>query len=288
MTGKEKKGFWYTPLPLYVLTPFKFIIENLFGGKKIPPFTDKILRIILICFGIVSLPVIWIMEGVGNPLELFVDIPFFSLAEYPNEYSAYYFVFIPFFTMLLMMILNHGICRGKEYKFFSVNGILVWVISLALGIVADSFTRNIFLEKYFITFYERTKNASIEQYQDKWILVLLLILTLFAFYYVLDDSMSSSLSIFITPYLMIGYHKYVPTVGILQNVLVEYLIITFVLKWIVTLADKAGLIEIVTKFIGKYFYTPRYFVKTYLLLILMPLWPILIIVYLVRHNKKKS
>ncbi len=291
---EEKISLLDTPIPVSILYPFKKIYHSIIGEKEIKPLPNKVLRIIFAGLIILFFAAIYLMEGISNPIELLVDIPLFSFDGFPEGYETYYFVFIPFFILVFSKIIEHFICRGEHYPVVSVNGILLWIVNLLMGIFVDSLTRNVFLERFFIPFYDASRGDEFS-FENRILLIFLLSFTLFAFYYILNDSMQFSLSVFITPYILYGFDLLMIKTDIEVNMLLFYLIVTVVLKLILSIAEKFGLISFITNLIGKYCFTPRHLPKFYLFVflgvligwIVVPFLPFIIPIYLIKKRKEK-
>lgn len=202
VSAQEKPGWMDTPYPELLLMPVRKLWEAVTGGRTLKPLPDRVLRRVLLILTVVSLAVIWLMEGLVNPLELLVDIPFFSFVETVEEWKGYYLVFLPFFTLLAVSLLNALVCRGRELPLFSANGLLYWVVCLALSIVVDSFMRNMFLPWFHGIYVQIMEMPGDTSMRKPFYLLLFLLVMVIATYYALRDITSTSLSIFATPYLV--------------------------------------------------------------------------------------
>lgn len=277
------KNFLNTPLPLTFLKPFQALLRLLRGDKQTKQPSDAEIRKYLLILGILSLPIIWIMEGLGNPLELLVDIPLYTFSIYPAPYNDFYMVLVVFFTMLAMYGVQYGICKGNEYSIFSINGLYLWLIGTAVGLLVDTFTRNILMDKILLPWgiYANGQN-------DPVALGALGLVLSFMLFYAFNDAMSTTLAVMATPLVMGLYRMLTPASALWQNVLVSQLIVTFALKLLLMVFEKIGLIGWIVEVLSKYCYTPRYIPMFFVYIMLIPLWPILLIWKLARRKKTKE
>lgn len=275
----EKETFWTRPYPDSVLNLFSPLWKN----RERKSRSERGIRRLLLVLAAVAVVFILLVNGFSDPAGYLVDIPSFSLGDmmeaYP-KYYGYYFIALMAATSLLMALVNAVVRSKDEISSWSVNGVLLWVVSVAVGILADAIAREILLEKWILPVLEH-KNDSFEA---AWQLVYMLIAVVVSWYFVMDDFVGNGLSIVLTPYAMQAVSAFLPEKGILSNTLVLYLILTVVLKLLLNLLSMIGIDKVITKFFKKWFYTPKYMWRTYLYFFLFPILPFILIWKLIRRK----
>lgn len=276
----EKETFWTRPYPESILNLFKPLWKN----RERKPRSEKGIRRLLIVLAVVAVLLILLINGFADPMGYFVDIPSFSLGDmmeaYP-DYYAYYFIGLMAVTAAMTAILRAVVRSKEEISPWSVNGILLWIVCIAVGILADTLTREVLLEKWVIPVYEHRNDS----FEAAWQFAYMLIAVVLSWYFVMDDFTGNALSITLTPYVMYAFRWLTPDDGIFSNTLVTYLIVTALLKVLLNLLEKIGLDQVIANFFKKYFYTPKYMWRTYLYIFFLPLLPLILIWKLVKGKK---
>lgn len=284
--AEKKKTFWNTPIPETIMNLVRPVWRSVTGGREPQIRSERGTRRLLVVLAVVSVALIWILEGFVNPVEYLVDLPIFDFNEmqqqYPDHY-AFYFYWVLIMVALLMTLVRCLVRNDKEYPIWTLNGVLYWVVGLAMGILADVITRNIFMEQIVVPGLE-SWTTSMDAYKT---VIGMLILLLFSFYFVLGDFSETAISVMITPFAMELYERFVPGNGILHIVLIEYLIITLVMKLVLHVMEMRGVISSFANLFVKYCYTPKYMPFAMLYIFVLPFLPILLIWYFIRGKKKE-
>ena len=214
--------------------------------------SPKTLRILALVFAGLSVLLTLLINGLSDPLGYLVDIPSFALADmmdaYP-EYYGYYFIALLAVTAAISASVEAIICGEEEVSPFSADGVLLWVVGIAVGILADSIARDILMEKWILPVLEH-KNESLEAAKH---LLILLIAVVTAWYFVMDDFTGNALSITMAPYAMQILEGVLPDSGILANHTVLFILLTAVLKLLLYILEKLHVDAIIGGFFKKYY-----------------------------------
>jgi len=235
------------PFPVWYVRPFRWIYRKLTGNRPMPEMSPKASRLYLGIGALVALVLIWMLEGFVNPLELFVDIPTYDTSLY-GVYAFLQILLVLTYTSVILKIAYFPI--RKEPKFFSPEGMLMWVIGAAVGMLADSIAR-LTMDVVLMPILRTNSTTS---------LAYCIVALVFngALFFILNDSFSTAISVELVPLISLYYTMFIPTNTFFGNPLIRQLVITFVLSLIMSLIEKTGVIDKITKLCIKYFYTPRY------------------------------
>ncbi len=249
------------PYPVWYIRPFRWIFRKLTAGRSLPTMSQKASRLYLMICGLASLILMWMFEGFGNPLELFVDIPTFDFSLY-GKFALFHMILVLFFTALLLQLIYLPV-RSKETKFFSVDGMLMWVIGAAVGMLADSVARAAMDSIVMPTMLEADGQMTVS-----YVIVMLMLHA--ALFFVLNDCYAMAISVELVPLLSTYYTMLIPTDNFFGTPLIRQLIITFALSALMSLIAKTGIVEKVCRFVIKYATVPRYI--PYMFIITIPFY----------------
>lgn len=281
----KKRTFWNTPYPVSIMNAFKTLLPKNREEKK--PRSPRGVRRMLGVFAAVSLILVWILEGFVNPLEYLVDLPAFSYEEMEGVYAGYdafYYLWLLAVTAAMMTLLKQFICNGKEFPIWTVNGILFWIVGLAVALLADVVTRNIVMERFVIPAMENADTSL----TNARIMILSLFLVHFSAYFVVEDLSGNCMSALLTPYVLSAYDTYFAAGGLMRVQLVKFLVLTLMLKLLLIVLDKLGVTGFLSDLMIKYAYTPKYIPFVFLLVLAAPFLPFMYIGYLIKKGKNKN
>lgn len=285
----EKVKILNTPYPVWIIYPFQLLWDKITDRYDMPRLSQKHIRIVLVVMAILALPVIWIFEGFGNPLEILVDIPLFSFMEYSGDPQLFYMIFLTFFTMVTTAALKFAICRDKDFELFSLNSILLWIASLSVGVMVDAFVRNVFLD-WFVAFFNKIYTRytmSAGDTNEKTGFIALMLLLSIVVYLSLKDFASTGLSIAVTPYILMALDNYSDKIVLLNNTLLTYLLVTLVLKLMLIAAEKLGIVADLAEYVIKYCMAPGYMIMGLMGIALGAVfWPVVLPFYIFRVIKR--
>lgn len=281
----EQKAFWDIPYPELIVALFRKIFPwRLTVKERSPRGTRRLLCVLAVA----SLVLIWIVEGFVNPLEYLVDMPAFDLQAivdaYPDDIASFYYMWLLIVTMIVMTVLKRVVCSEKEFPIWTVDGWLYWVVSLGAAILADAITRNIIVDLLYLPFIQKTEGSAFSNTD----LFLMLLLMHFLFYFVIEDFASNGIAVMLTPYAITAYDKLLEPTGFLDIQLVKFIILTMVLKLILLVLEKLGITKLLSDLLKTFSYTLAGIPKLMLFLIAFPIWPFLLIWWLIWGRKKKK
>ena len=283
---EKKQNFWNTPYPVSIQNLLAPAWNALIGKCEWKKRSEQGTRRLLCILSLVSLVLIFIVDGVTNPLEYLVELPALDFSDMETdyaEYAGYYYMCLLVVTGLLMSGLQWWINRDEE-KVWSINGLLLWVTGLAVAILADVITRNIVLDNIVIPALENRDTGISSAY---WSIAILLLIH-FCMYFSIEDMSSNTVSAILTPYVMVSYEAYIGAEGIMGVQLIKFLAVTVFLKIILMVLEKIGVTGFLSDVMVKYAYTPKYIPYTLILPLLLPFLPIMYIKYLGCRNKIKE
>lgn len=278
----EKKPFWLTPYPELIVNAYKKLLPQREKKERSP----RGIRRLLCVLAIVSVVLIWVVEGFVNPLEYLVDMPALSLLEafdaYPNPLGSYYYMYLLGVTAVMMTALKHFVCGEKDLPIWTLNGVLYWLVGLAVAILADALTRNIIMDRMMVPGLQ----GGMDTAESILLSILSLILVHFLFYFALEDFAGNGMAALLTPYAIAAYNKIFAPVGFMDVQLVKFLILTLVLKLFLLVLDKLGIAKLLSKLlIGiAYILIPGVLFGA----IALPILPYIIVWWLVRRKMKKN
>lgn len=281
----KKNNFWNTPYPVTIMNAFKTLLPQ--NGEEKKTRSPRGVRRLLVVCALVSLILIWVIDGFSNPFEYLVDLPSLTYEEIVNAfpgYEAYYYMWLMIITAVMVKILKQLVCSDKDFSVWSVNGALFWVVSLAVAILAGAVTRSIVMPRFVLPMVEKASNAS----SDIGVLILSVLVTHFAFYFAVEDFSSSAVAVIAAPYAIRFFNTYIPAEGLLDIQLVQFLVLTFLLKLLVTVLDKLGVTGFLSDLLTRYLYTPKYMPFSGLALFAIPFLPFMYIRYLIRKGKEQK
>ena len=149
-------------------------------------------------------------------------------------------------------------------------------------------TRNLIIERFSKAFYV-SHEASKTDAKAYLLFIVLGLCMVCAVYFSLKDIATTSISIACTPYLIVLVEEYTPASGILANGIFLHIILTAVLKLILMLTEKLGVLDWIAAFCGKYFCSFLYMPLGMLIMLTLPfLWPVYIIVLIIKASKKNN
>ena len=278
----EKKPFWLTPYPELIVNAYKKLLPQREKKERSP----RGIRRLLCVLAIVSVVLIWVVEGFVNPLEYLVDMPALSLLEsvdaYPGQLGAFYYMSLLGVTAIMMTALKHFVCGEKDLPIWTVNGVLYWLTGLAVAILADALTRNILMDRMMV--------PGMQGIQDNTKVFLLLIVSLFLVhflaYFAFEDFAGNGMAAMLTPYAIAMYNKVFEPVGFMDVQLVKYLILTLVLKLFLILLDKLGIAKLLSKLLIGLCYVV--IPVAMFAALAFPILPYILVWWLVRRKMKKN
>ncbi len=243
--------FWQTPLPQFVVDKAMLLFKPLLRKIKEGHTSDQ--KVLKWSFGIIliGLVLILIQSGSLNPIDLLFDIPYLSVDEFivsiSNHYSVTWGIYLAFVSTAaagIMALIELFLTKGKVYSMKTAQGILLAVMGVVVAIAIDGCCQDIYrvLHETYMT----------ESMMDPFTFGAMLFAN-FALFFFLEDALSTSLSFSMTPAIcrMLG-------ISALRLGLFHFILVACVLKVLLVLLSKIGLWEIVTGFIKKWCYTPKY------------------------------
>lgn len=280
---EKKKSFWDIPWPMYFVYPFKILYQKITKGKKPKLPEAKTRMIISAAVIVVSLIVIWVVRGFGNPVHMLIDDMFF-LEDPPDTMSGQnqgamyglYMVAVGFIVMIIMKLLIYFVYGEGDHPFWTIDGISLILISVALSLLAETVLRKIGFDQWVSPVFtgpEYTDNP-LDIDLSYFGLVIILCVLLF---FVINDVASSVLSIYVTLFII----NKVPVLGNYGNSVLSCLLLACAVNIVVGLLDRIGVVDMVCKFIIKWLYTLKYLWMLYL-------FPVLVVYIVNRITQKRN
>lgn len=278
----NKKPFWLTPYPVLIVNAYKKLLPQREKKERSP----RGIRRLLCVLAIVSVVLIWVVEGFVNPLEYLVDMPALSLLEsvdaYPGQLGSYYYMCLLGVTAVMMNGLKHFVCGEKDLPIWTVNGVLYWLTGLAVAILADAVARNIIMDRMMVPGLQGGQETA----ESVLLSIVSLLLVHFLAYFAFEDFAGNSMAALLTPYAIVMYNKVFEPVGFMDVQLVKYLILTLVLKLFLIILDKLGIAKLLSKLlIGlAYVVVPVAMFGA----LAIPILPYILVWWLVRRKMKEN
>ena len=252
------KYFWNNPYPESILRPILFKLDCVFSPWKRKTLPNKKYRIQCIFISVLALSILFFISGVQNPLIFFVDIPILDINEFAtivegNENVLLIYMImgsatVAFGLYLIRLFLFHG----KEYKFFSINGILFSMMTVFVSAVID------FLFKKVTYIWFLTTEFPNDSMSIPGLIVLGVVLN-FTLYFVLEDTFMTITASYCAIWLLIFFQDYF--MFIVPARLVSLLLLTFLIKVVLWLLTIIKIWPYFANLCKKWFYTPKYIFK---------------------------
>lgn len=243
--------FWQTPLPQFIVDKVLFLFNPLLKKLKKDNVSDKnVLKwsFVITLFGLI---LILLQSGSLNPLDLLFDIPYLSVDEFIVSISNYssvtwgiYLAFISVVSAAVMWLVEVFLTKGKIYSIKTIQGVSLAVMGIVVAVAIDGCCQNVYrvLHETYMT----------ESIADPFTFCAMTFAN-FALFFFLEDALSTSISFSMTPSIcrMFG-------VSALRLGLFHFILVACVLKVVLIILSKIGVWNLVTGFIKKWCYTPKY------------------------------
>lgn len=251
MMKKFFVDFWQTPLPQFVVEKIAFLFNPLLRKLKKGDVSDeRVLKgsLVITLFGLV---LILLQSGSLNPLDMLFDIPYLSVDEYVVSISNYksvtwgiYLAFVSAAAAIVMWLIEVFLTKGKVYSIKTKQGISLAIMGIVVAVAIDGCCQSVYrvLHETYMT----------DSIADPFTFCAMSFAN-FALFFFLEDALSTSLSFSMTPAIcrMFG-------VSALRLGLFHFVLVACVLKAALAVLSKIGIWELVTGFIKKWCYTPKY------------------------------
>ncbi len=301
---EEKYNLWTSPLPELIALPFrKFVdlLEKAFFGKhkeKQGHMSNRAYNIACVSIFVIFMLILSALSGFPDPLSFFEDIPVFSFDEFQNSLSvsefseklneyfgditwyvtALYLILSLAFNLIISDLLNRFVLRKNEYPLFSIQTFLSFLAFTAVASVMDILSQKVSI--WF--FYEFLPEISVSWSGEITFIFFSLIL-IFMMYFVMIDFFSIGLSMYLTTYVIRWVEPIFEKMPYL--LFLEMIVITFVLRLLITLVQKTGIIDLIAKWYIKWTCVPKYCVGVYLWIFF---FPIMLVITVYKIIKKRT
>lgn len=241
--------FWNTPFPEFFVNKTK----TLFQGINLPS-TELDPKDYLTKSGIiavVSIVSLIILSGTFNPLDLLFEVPYLSAGDYLATISNWtnftwteYLVFSSICITIVLWIIQTFVFHKQEVKVLSVEGIVNALMTVVVAMLVDYICQDIFriFHEAFLT----------ETLRDPATL-LTAIAANFGLFFILQDAFTNQLSFSLTPMICKSLKLNLFGLGLIQ-----FILVSAILKVVLTILEKIGIWDLVIDFIEKWIYTPKY------------------------------
>lgn len=238
--------------------PVVQIFRGMASYMEKKPISNRRYRIQCSAISIASFLTLFLLTGIKNPLEFFVDIPIYDLVEFHHnvggdEYALYTYMFLSAIcTAVGIYLLRLFLFHAREDNFFSVNGISFFVMTVFVSALIS-----IPVQRLAYAF-SSTLLLDIEAMKTMGLIILGFALN-FALYFAMQDSFSAILSSAVGVELIMifqeWFQKFIP------NRLVLLLVVSLMLRVLLEVLDLIGMWKPIVDFCAKWFYTPKYIIK---------------------------
>lgn len=250
--------FWNNLYPESVLWPIVKFFRYLSSYMESKRISDKRYTVQCIVISAAAFSALFLLTGTKNPLEFFVDIPIYDLAEFHalvngDEYALFAYMFSSaIFASMGIYLLRLFLFHAKEYSFFSVNGFLFSVMGTFVSALID-----VPVQKLVYAFSQGT----IPEMEGKGLTgIIILGLTLnFAAYFAIQDSFTAILSSAVGIELIMIFQGWFQRFT--SNRLALLLAVSLLLRLFLEILEKLEAWRPIVGFISKWCYTPRYVIK---------------------------
>ena len=272
--------FWNNPYPESIMWPVVQGFRKLSSHMEEKPISDRRYRVQCVVISLITFVALFLLTGTKNPLEFFIDIPIYNLAEFNRSVGGdEYALFIYMFSSAILISISIYLVRlflfnAKEESFFTVNGLFFFVMTVFISAVVDVPVKKIAYAFSVSTLLE------IEAMDIVGLILLGLALN-FTLYFVMQDSFTAILSSAISVELIMLFQKWFQQ--FITNRMALILIVSLLMRIFLELLDKIGAWRPIVAFCAKWFYTPKYIIKLAFCYILIPL----LIISGGVHKKKK-
>ncbi len=278
---EQKTSFWEIPWPMYFVYPFKKLYQAITKGKHPKPLEPRTRLIVSGVLILISLIAIWVLQGFVNPIRMFIDDMFFlepsdtlTASEQGSMYGLYMIV-NGFIVMIAMKLIGYFIYGSEEHPFWTVDGISLVLVSVALALTVDSILKRVGFEEWVYPLLKGPQYTDNPFDIDTSFFIPAIICGVLLFF-VSHDVATTVLSINLT-LLLIGN---VPELGNFGRSTLSCIILVVAVNIAVSLLDRIGVVKAVCGFIIRWVYTLKYYFM---------LWfPPLLIIYIVKKCKKNN
>lgn len=135
--------FWNNPYPESIMWPVVQGFRKLSSHMEEKSISDRRYRVQCVVISLITFVALFLLTGTKNPLEFFIDIPIYNLAEFNRSVGGdEYALFIYMFSSAMLISISIYLVRlflfnAKEESFFTVNGLFFFVMTVFISAVVD-------------------------------------------------------------------------------------------------------------------------------------------------------